>query len=328
MRMMNPQRQSDHRGAICTSIACIKQPRQDVAAAISRTGLKAVSAVPADALLRPPAADAHAAEALCGEPGAAESLIVACVPQLPLKETLAGSAMHRLCQPLTALQCILELGMDHEEVDDMRGTMADSARECARAIAMVRAFRDLLELGRRYGTGARRVDARRTALDHGFAWRPDNKEFRGSRSGPSEVPFICVNIEGLDYVFRELGLAFASIGVSQAPQASSRGGSLAAFAYPRVEEVRFAWRLTPSGGEEWLRECALGQPFDIPDFDFTRNPVPHLAAARMVAEAMGARFLCGNAGVDIEFPKASVLKSSRPQETRTTARSGSVAAAG
>ncbi|MHB1698701.1 MAG: hypothetical protein ACYCSN_00975 [Acidobacteriaceae bacterium] len=325
---MNYPRKCDQRRASFTSIACIKQPVQGAAAAIPRAGFKAVPAVPTRALLRTSTGGTRAAETLPGESGAAEPLIGACVPQAPLKETLAGSAMHRLCQPLTALQCILELGMDHEDVDDLRATMADSARECARAIAMVRVFRDLLELGRRYAAGARRVDARRTALDHGFAWRPDNADLRGARSGLSEVPFIRVNSEGLDYVFRELGLAFASIGVPQVSQTSSSGASLAAFACPRVEKVCFAWRLTPSGGEKWLRECVLGQPFDVPDFDFARNSVPHLAAARMVAEAMGATFLCGEAGVDIEFPKASVLKSSRPQEARTTARFGSVAAAG
>ncbi len=327
MEILNSLRKCHQRRAASASIACSKQAGRNLAEATPRFGFKAASPLPMHALVRSHSAGDEAAEVLAPEGGEAESPVGARVTQPPLKESLAGSAMHRLCQPLTALQCILELGMDHEEVADLRSTMADSARECGRAIAMVRAFRDLLELGRRYSTGARKVDARRAALEHGYGWRPGSGVLRSPRPGPSAVSSIRVNVEGLNYVFREIERAFASIGAHQGPQASESSVMLAVVASPRAEDVCFAWRITPVGGEKWRRECELAQPFDIPEFDFTRNPLPHLASARMVAEAMGAKFLCGEAGVEIQFPKAPVLKSSRPQDTKTTTRSGSVAAA-
>ena len=46
--------------------------------------------------------------------------------------TEIGRLLHGLCQPLTALNCRLELGLMEHEPEAMQAAMTDSLRECER----------------------------------------------------------------------------------------------------------------------------------------------------------------------------------------------------
>lgn len=240
------------------------------------------------------------------------------IPMRPMREKLSASAVHRLCQPLTALQCILELGKDAEAVDELKMTLADSLRECARAIAMMGAFRELLEMGTRYSKDADLMDARQAAIDHGFRWQAGS----GATAAGSAATGLCVlarpeaeepvlflaNVEGLDFVFRELGRVLQSVGLRSAEDREAGAGSFSGVAFQRGGEVCFAWDLDAPRATAWERECRLADPFEVSDFDFTRNAVPSLAAARMVAEAMGATFCWGEFSVSLQFPQVPTAR--------------------
>jgi signal transduction histidine kinase len=55
-----------------------------------------------------------------------------------------GDKLHDLCQPLTALQCRLEIGMLHGRPDTMRATMEEALHECERMNNRVHAMQTLL----------------------------------------------------------------------------------------------------------------------------------------------------------------------------------------
>jgi hypothetical protein len=54
-------------------------------------------------------------------------------------------ALHDLCQPLTVLQCKLELGLLSGGEDAIHAAMRDGLHECRRLNASVVAMRDLLK---------------------------------------------------------------------------------------------------------------------------------------------------------------------------------------
>lgn len=267
------------------------------------------------------------------------------IAQEPLQDTLASSAMHRLCQPLTALQCILELGMDGEDAAAMRSSMADSLRECVRAIAMMSIFRDLIELGTRYAIKSPPLDARRIAIENGFEWREGEGSSAGKRhlqlagrSTPTRTSeqdgiaatsdgapaLIEASAEGLDFVFRHVNRAFASAGIGSTEHLQEEvQASVLSLATRHAREVRFEWTLTRPGGESWLRECAMAQPFEVSDLDFTHNEIPCLAGAIAVAESMGARLAFGSFGVELALPLARVPAAARSEHKRPERASAS-----
>ena len=63
--------------------------------------------------------------------------------------------LHDLCQPLTALQCRLELGKMDATAEGMEAAIADALAECARLNDMVRAMQDrVLHPARHHSVGA------------------------------------------------------------------------------------------------------------------------------------------------------------------------------
>lgn len=234
----------------------------------------------------------------------------------PLKETLAASAMHRLCQPLTALLCTIELGMECDSAEDMRSAMRDSLRECLRAIAMVSAFRDLLQQGTRYAAEKATINARALAIAHGLRWHlPEKAGGRGTADLGLTEPQIAADPAGLDHLLRQVAKTFAACGATRqrldggAAPANPDILGVDAWVGASDETVKFVWRLSRLDHPAWIRECTLAQPFEPGDFDFTRNAVPRLAVARIVTEAMGGWFQCDAGGVEIRFPKLSMLRS-------------------
>ena len=55
-----------------------------------------------------------------------------------------GDKLHDLCQPLTALQCRLEIGMLHGRPETMRATIEEALHECERMNNRVHAMQNLL----------------------------------------------------------------------------------------------------------------------------------------------------------------------------------------
>ena len=253
---------------------------------------------------------------------------------------LASSAMHRLCQPLTALQCLLELGVESGDPRQLKAFMQDSLQECVRAVGMMTAFRDLLEMAGSFSPGAEMLDARAAAIKHGFDWREAVAD-QTQENGLDGVT-LKLNPEGLDQALRQVETAIASAmggpenavcntgTISQAPDASGTAGfagsaaridhlvgEIAGSAEEIVREAiatadglfYFLWHLDFSGEAAnrsareaaWLRECEWSRPFDSADFDFARKPLPGLAIARVAAEAMGGHFSCSPSSVAIEF---------------------------
>ena len=62
----------------------------------------------------------------------------------PLQQMSA--VLHDLCQPLTTVQCRLEMAQLLDTCEDYREAVQTSAAECARLAAHVHALRDLLRL--------------------------------------------------------------------------------------------------------------------------------------------------------------------------------------
>jgi signal transduction histidine kinase len=62
-------------------------------------------------------------------------------------------ALHDLCQPLTVLQCKLELGLLSGKEEAIQAAVRDGLHECRRLNATVQAMRNLVrsELGRGAG---------------------------------------------------------------------------------------------------------------------------------------------------------------------------------
>ncbi|WP_142988224.1 HAMP domain-containing histidine kinase [Granulicella rosea] len=52
--------------------------------------------------------------------------------------------LHDLCQPLTALQCRLEIGMMHGRLDTMRAAIEEALHECERMNNRVHTMQTLL----------------------------------------------------------------------------------------------------------------------------------------------------------------------------------------
>lgn len=50
--------------------------------------------------------------------------------------------LHGLCQPLTALQCRLEIGRMEATLEGLDAAIVDALRECVRVNALVRAMQD------------------------------------------------------------------------------------------------------------------------------------------------------------------------------------------
>jgi hypothetical protein len=76
-------------------------------------------------------------------------------PEKPMLVQFA-EALHDMCQPLTALQCRLELGRMDEVAagDDASEIWADCLRECVRLNELVDAMRTAVQREQERGSGA------------------------------------------------------------------------------------------------------------------------------------------------------------------------------
>jgi signal transduction histidine kinase len=58
-----------------------------------------------------------------------------------------AAALHDLCQPLTALQCSLDLGQMQDDTQSMRASMEGALQECARLRVAVARMRTMVRQG-------------------------------------------------------------------------------------------------------------------------------------------------------------------------------------
>jgi len=60
-----------------------------------------------------------------------------------------GAALHELCQPLTTLQCTLEMAALTDTLEAYRVAMETGLSECRRLVASVESMREVLQEARR-----------------------------------------------------------------------------------------------------------------------------------------------------------------------------------
>ncbi len=75
------------------------------------------------------------------------------LPEMALASRIAVG-LHDLCQPLTALQCRLEIGKMDATAEGMETAIEDALTECTRLNGMVRAMQDkVVNCARHDGAG-------------------------------------------------------------------------------------------------------------------------------------------------------------------------------
>ncbi len=274
--------------------------------------------------------------------GCDEIAPVGCLPiagkAKSLRAGLPSSALHRLCQPLTALQCTLELGLMRSDAGELRSAMGDALGECVRAIAMLSSFRELLEADREYERDQQQIDVRDLARELGWTFKTCSEasgnaivKVRGSEKGqvegpeaqntdreefhagaavaaqPEAVSIYASSIEassiyasaaGIHKVLRMVNRAILESGMGSGDLAGNMAGGQV-----RVEEnvVKFVWEFDRPSTSQWREELMHMEPFEVVDYDFCGQGTPSLAIAGMVAECMEADFCCGTQGVAIGF---------------------------
>lgn len=206
-------------------------------------------------------------------------------------ETMVASAIHRLCQPLTAMQCMLELGQDQSEPESLRAYMHDASRECVRVTTMLSTFRELVETASRYrmvGT----VDALELARLHGLSMIA-GKSYAGEN--PS-VLGIKANHVGMDMVLRHMQQLLAAMHAE-------------ALTVLRVEaaSVHFCWNFLLDDDSLWKQELKQARLFSFSDSGLTPQDRMDLMKAALVAEAMGGRFDGNEHGIEITLPRIAAL---------------------
>ncbi len=55
-----------------------------------------------------------------------------------------GAALHEMCQPLTTLQCSLEMASLNDTLEDYREATETGLAECRRLVALVESMREVL----------------------------------------------------------------------------------------------------------------------------------------------------------------------------------------
>lgn len=65
-------------------------------------------------------------------------------PAKACEMAVLGGHLHAMCQPLTAMQCRLEIGLMLGTVDGYEESVTDSLRECERLIASVQQMREVI----------------------------------------------------------------------------------------------------------------------------------------------------------------------------------------
>ncbi|MHB1021410.1 MAG: hypothetical protein ACYC0Z_03280 [Acidobacteriaceae bacterium] len=187
--------------------------------------------------------------------------------QRQVMETLTTSTLHRLCQPLTALQCILELGQEQSHPEALRASMRDARSECSRAVAMLSTFRELVEMATRYRMICA-VDALELARLHGLSII----SAESSASDTSRNLWIAANQAGMELVLQQVNSLLVWL---------------------------------PDTSSVWQRELKALDPFDFPDPGCMQGSLLALTTAGLVVEAMGGRFLLSEQGIEMAFSRST-----------------------
>ena len=219
-------------------------------------------------------------------------------------ERLAASAIHRLCQPLTALQCTLELGLDRgEDAASLRGAMADSLHECVRTIAMLNVFRDLSELPSRYGA----------VVEIDIATVIKTLGLRTAWSGAACDASVMADPAGLEMICRNIRQVLESCGGDaqgcahmqreQAEGQTSSNGEQPGWLFIRWN-IADTGSIADSGAARLQREAKLMHPFSVANFDFAFGGLPPLAVASTLAEAMGGMLVASERSLELRLRMA------------------------
>ena len=59
-----------------------------------------------------------------------------------------GAALHEMCQPLTTLQCTLEMAALNDTLEEYREATETGLAECRRMVALVESMREVLQEAR------------------------------------------------------------------------------------------------------------------------------------------------------------------------------------
>ena len=212
-------------------------------------------------------------------------------------ERLAASAIHRLCQPLTALQCTLELGLDRgEDAASLRDAMADSLRECVRTIAMLNVFRDLSELPSRYGA----------VVETDIAAVIKTLGLRIACSGRACDTHVMAAPAGLEVIFRNIRQVLKSCGgdaqgCAHLQREQAEGQTSSNEEQPGWLLIRWNIADTDNDAPRLQREAKLMHPFSVADFDFRFGGLPPLAVASTLAEAMGGMLVASECSLELRL---------------------------
>ncbi|MHB8889287.1 MAG: hypothetical protein ACYC46_10775 [Acidobacteriaceae bacterium] len=209
--------------------------------------------------------------------------------QRQVMETLTTSTLHRLCQPLTALQCILELGQEQSHPEALRASMRDARSECSRAVAMLSTFRELVEMATRYRMICA-VDALELARLHGLSII----SAESSASDTSRNLWIAANQAGMELVLQQVNSLLVRLQAETLPILCVEEAS-----------VRFCWHWLPDTSSVWQRELKALDPFDFPDPGCMQGSLLALTTAGLVVEAMGGRFLLSEQGIEMAFSRST-----------------------
>ena len=241
-----------------------------------------------------------------GMPGIGEGRALS-VAKPSAAEVLTAAAIHRLCQPLTALQCTLELGLDRiEDQSSLRGTMVDSLRECVRTIAMLMVFRNLSDLPSQYGAVSA-IDIAPEMMARGL---------RCERSVTGWDAQVLANPAALELICRSIQHVVESCGGDRQGYAciqfESRAGH-AAYGEEQQGWLCVRWSVGDAGSlaegdaARWQRETALMHPFNARDFDFAGGALPALAIANTLTEAMGGVLVAGERELELHLPMIPMM---------------------
>ena len=69
-----------------------------------------------------------------------------------------GAALHEMCQPLTTLQCTLEMAALNDTLEEYREATETGLAECRRLVALVESMREVLQEARQE-TGFEEMEA-------------------------------------------------------------------------------------------------------------------------------------------------------------------------
>jgi hypothetical protein len=252
-------------------------------------------------------------------------------------ERLSESALHRMSQPLTAMRCLLEYGLEQDEPHVLRDFAQRSMKECVRLSAMVHVFRALVQMGMR---SQKTEEIALLDLLPMLPMMPVLPETQwtgpaGESGAVAGEVTILANRSGLESAMWHLSGALNVGGVSAG--GSQREGSIEITG----DKVCLRWKMTgnssngSSNGSDgiagadtaWANEQETVDPFAVVDYDFVRKGIPRLTIVRTIAEAMGGNLLCTSTSLELQLQRGSGVKEPAYSAASNTANGASSSAA-